>query len=82
MRIQTGDAIAGASKGTCVNAQSCFESKKACKSNVKTVAMELLKSQSMLFKAESMHVLHSSYHEWQLVASMNMLVKPKCYLFS
>jgi hypothetical protein len=29
-----------------------------------------------------MHVLHSSYHEWQLVASMNMLVKPKCYLFS
>jgi hypothetical protein len=62
-QVQTGDAIAGASKGTCVNAQSCFESNKACKSNVKTLAMELLKSQSMLFQAVSMHVLHSLYHE-------------------
>ena len=77
-QVRTGDAIAGASKCTCVNAWSCFESNKPCKSNVMTVAVELLKSQSMLTKAVSIHVPYSLYHEWQLVASMNVLAKLKC----
>lgn len=36
----------------------------------------------MLSKAISKHVSHSLYHEWQLVASMNVLAKLKCHLFS